>query len=348
MGKIPWKSWWDWAKGVILVIFTILIILPILAVLLPIIQGYFVYKVLKKRKNEQNDVVQNSNDLTTQLSQSQDPEWIVKRFKTLTMFCESIPQLIFTSYCYFRAFHGNEENKGWIQLASMVISFINIVFGLHNRHRFFHRHTQKIKYCGIGTLKRILVLIMDISLKLSVVMLSVILFGIEVTLVFTFLFTILLMMPNYVYFYKYKKRNWFWYSVEILHLILTNSSFEMDFERDSTSFKLKEITNRTSLYLIFLFGLCGTTWNLHINGHNVLVNDMVATNTTSINSTLNCENLCNTLDLDCSKYALTLTNVKIWNYINWVIFALCCILLLKGRYNLSSVYNFCTDVFLEI
>ena len=150
MGKIPWKSWWDWAKGVILVIFTILIILPILAVLLPIIQGYFVYKVLKKRKNEQNDVVENSNDLRTQLSQSQDPEWIVKRFKTLTMFCESIPQFIFTSYCYVRAFHGNGGNEGWIQIASMAISFFSIVSGLLNRHRFYYRDTQKIKYCSIG------------------------------------------------------------------------------------------------------------------------------------------------------------------------------------------------------
>ena len=176
-------------------------------------------------------------------------------------------------------------------------------------------------------------------------MLSVILFGIEVTLMFTFLFTILLMMPNYVYFQEYKIRNWFWYSVEILHLILTNLSFEMDFKRDSTSFKLKEITNRSSLYLIFLFGLCGTTRHLHINGHiNVLVNDMVATNTTSINSTLSCENLCNALELDCSKHALTLTNVKIWNYINWVIFALCCILLLKGRYIIYLLFT----IFLKI
>ena len=124
---------------------------------------------------------------------------------------------------------------------------------------------------------------MDISLKLSVVMLSVILFGIEVTLMFTFLFTILLMMPNYVYFQEYKLRNWFWYSVEILHLILTNLSFEMDFKRDSTSFKLKEITNRSSLYIIFLFGLCGTTWHLH-GPNNVLVleNEMVATNTSTM------------------------------------------------------------------
>ena len=188
---------------------------------------------------------------------------------------------------------------------------------------------------------------MDVSLKLSVIILSVILFGIEVALMYIFLFTILLMIPNYVYFHEYKRkhktRNWFWYSVEILHLVLTNISFEMDFERDRNDFKLKEITNRLSLYIIFLFGLCGITWNIH--GSLFVLDNEVAT---AINSTISCENLCNALDLDCSKHALTLTNVKIWNYINWGIFALCCILLLKGRYNLSSVYNFCTDVFLEI
>ena len=181
---------------------------------------------------------------------------------------------------------------------------------------------------------------MDVSLKLSVVILSVILFGIEVTLMFTFLFTILLMMPNYVYFYKYKRKNWFWYSVEILHLVLTNLSFEM--ERDENDFKLKEITNRSSLYIIFLFGLCGTTWNLQ-SGHNILllenekeISERFFGNFT--NSTVSCENLCNALDLDCSKHVLTSTNVKIWNYINWGIFAVCCIRLLKGIYYVPINY----------
>ena len=193
---------------------------------------------------------------------------------------------------------------------------------------------QKPSLCTIilGTLKRILVITMDVSLKLSVIILSVILFGIEVALMYIFLFTILLMIPNYVYFHEYKRkhktRNWFWYSVEILHLVLTNISFEMDFERDRNDFKLKEITNRLSLYIIFLFGLCGITWNIHggLNNVFVLENEIA----TAINSTISCENLCNALDLDCSKHVLTLTNVEIWNYINWGFFAVCCIRLLKG------------------
>ena len=132
-----------------IVIFGILIIMPIVAFLLPIIHGFYVYKVLKKRRNDQN-CVQNANNIYTQKSQSDDPECVIKRFKTLTMFCESIPQFIFTSYCYVRAFHGNGGNEGWIQIASMAISFFSIVFGLLNRHRFYYRDTQKIKYCSIG------------------------------------------------------------------------------------------------------------------------------------------------------------------------------------------------------
>ena len=70
-----------------IVIFGILIIMPIVAFLLPIIHGFYVYKVLKKRRNEQN-TVQNANTLATQQSQSDDPECVVKRFKTLTMVCD--------------------------------------------------------------------------------------------------------------------------------------------------------------------------------------------------------------------------------------------------------------------
>ena len=140
---------------------------------------------------------------------------------------------------------------------SMIISFISVILGLHNRHRYFHKDTEIIKYCGKSTLTKIIVLTLDITLKLSVVILSVILFGIETTLIGIFLFVILLMVPNYVYFYNVNEKHRFWYSVEIFHLVLTNLSFELDFGRqnNSNNFKLKEVANRTSLYVIFLFGL---------------------------------------------------------------------------------------------
>ena len=100
--------------------------MPIVAFLLPIIHGFYVYKVLKKRRNDQN-CVQNANNIYTQKSQSDDPECVIKRFKTLTMFCESIPQFIFTSYCYVRAFHAPQkgiDGIAWTQLISMFTSFI--------------------------------------------------------------------------------------------------------------------------------------------------------------------------------------------------------------------------------
>ena len=60
-----------------IVIFGTLIIMPIVAFLLPIIHGFYVYKVLKKRRNDQN-CVQNANNIYTQKSQSDDPECVIK------------------------------------------------------------------------------------------------------------------------------------------------------------------------------------------------------------------------------------------------------------------------------
>ena len=195
----------------------------------------------------------------------------------------------------------------------------------------------------LGTNVILIVAYLDISLKLSLVILSVFLLGIEVTLIWTFLFVILLMVPNYVYYNEYYKNDetsWFWYSAEIFHLVLTNLSFEMEFEaKDSKDFKLKEVANRFGLYIIFLFGLCATTWYMQ-EGHNGCFAKSLAweeaKNNSSIlsrNEKLSCGNLCHApSSLDCSKPVLTLSDVRNWMYINWGIFIICALRLLNGKY----------------
>ena len=85
---------------------------------LPIIHGIYVYKTINRRTDDIAANDDDNNELT---------EKVVKRFKTLTMICESIPQFIFTSYCYVRAFHAPQKGIGgiaWTQLISMFTSFI--------------------------------------------------------------------------------------------------------------------------------------------------------------------------------------------------------------------------------
>ena len=74
------------------------------------------------------------------------------------------------------------------------------------------------------------------------------------------------------------------------------------------------------------------TWYLHGGQNGYIINSLLMeVPTNNANSTLSCENLCNiTQPLDCSKPALTLSNVKYWMYVNWAIFAICFIRLLKG------------------
>ena len=189
----------------------------------------------------------------------------------------------------------------------------------------------------------VIVAYLDISLKLSLVILSVFLLGIEVTLIWTFLFVILLMVPNYVYYNEYYKNDetsWFWYSAEIFHLVLTNLSFEMEFEaKDSKHFKLREVANRFGLYIIFLFGLCATTWYMQEGQNGCFAKSLAweeAKNNSSIilrNEKLSCGNLCHApSSLDCSKPVLTLSDVRNWMYVNWGIFIICAFRLLNGKY----------------
>ena len=135
----------------------VMTILPIVGILLPFIHGYYVYQTLKTDRIRRNE------------SPSQEHnERILKKFKTLTMICESIPQLIFTSYCYVRAFYTPnkellQEDIAWKQIMSMIVSFISIVFGLLNRHRYVRRKTEHIKFCGFDTLKKMIALTLGLQ-----------------------------------------------------------------------------------------------------------------------------------------------------------------------------------------
>ena len=128
-----------------------MIILPFVGIILPFIHGYYVYQTLKKDPIRRKSSVSQERNVR-----------IVKKFKTLTMICESIPQLIFTSYCYVRAFYTPyqdlKEDIAWKQIMSMIVSFISIVFGLLNRHRYVRRKTEHIKFCGFDTLKKMIAL----------------------------------------------------------------------------------------------------------------------------------------------------------------------------------------------
>ena len=87
-------------------------------IFLPIIHGIYVHKLIKKGGDDTDADNDDDNEHT---------EKVVKRFKALNMICESIPQLIFTSYCYVRAFHAPQrgiEGIAWTQLISMFTSFI--------------------------------------------------------------------------------------------------------------------------------------------------------------------------------------------------------------------------------
>ena len=176
----------DWPTNIkILIIFTLPILLPLLGIFLPIIQGYFIFRALCPKKEEEREWWERD----------------CKRFKSLTMIFESIPQLIFTSYCYIRAFHDPQRPKeglSSIQIISMTVSLVSIIQGLLSRHMYFHRQSQR---CGIscGFIYNFMLIVFDMMLKLSVTIMSVFIVGIKITLCWIFLFSFLLLIPNLVY-----------------------------------------------------------------------------------------------------------------------------------------------------
>ena len=176
----------DWTnKAKIILFFSIPILLPILGVLLPIIQGYFIFKALCPKKEEEREWWERD----------------CKRFKSLTMIFESIPQLIFTSYCYIRAFHDPQRPKeglSSIQIISMIVSLVSIIQGLLSRHMYFHRQSQK-PGISCGLIYNLVFIVFDMMLKLSVTIMSVFIVGIKITLCWIFLFSVLLLIPNLVY-----------------------------------------------------------------------------------------------------------------------------------------------------
>ena len=160
--------------------------LPIAGIFLPFIHGYYIYKSIFSNENEQDWWERDS-----------------KRFKSLTMIFESIPQLIFTSYCYVRAFHEPQRSYGelsWYQpqIISMIISSLSIFQGLLSRHCYPYRRSQNFGLsCDLA--KTFVLISLDMVLKLSVITMSVFIAGVELTLCWVFLFTILLLVTNIVH-----------------------------------------------------------------------------------------------------------------------------------------------------
>lgn len=150
---------------------------------MPFIHGYFVYKLV--RCKDENDLYFWERDC--------------KRFKTLTMFLESIPQLIFTTYCYVCAFYGPivMESAGSVQILSMIVSLISILKGLYSKHYDFQQRNETTNIILI--IKSLLSLFLRVGIKISVVLLSIFLFGINVTLVWLFLISFVLIIPTFVY-----------------------------------------------------------------------------------------------------------------------------------------------------
>ena len=148
------------------------ITIPIVGFLLPFINGYFILKALC------------SNDGNLE-SWNRD----CKRFKSLTMLCESIPQLVFTSYLYIQVFHDPRrpgEDLPALQIISMIISMLSIILGLVGRHFYVHRNNENI---GLEKLMCYsLLIVMDMLLKLAVVLMSILMIGLTTTLILTLVF----------------------------------------------------------------------------------------------------------------------------------------------------------------
>ena len=186
-----WLFFYLWSKFIrefqwtlkLLSILVLPILLPIIGIFLPIIHGACVLKTVFMRKGSRVNKIKMERNL--------------RRFTTITIVFESIPQLIFTSYCYIRAFHGQQNGGKDVplsQIVSMLTSLISIIYGLLGRHIYYRRQTHQT---GISIIKPLCLITIDIALKLSITIMSVFILGIEVTLIWVVLFALLLVIPKY-------------------------------------------------------------------------------------------------------------------------------------------------------
>ena len=109
----------------------------------------------------------------------------------------------------------------------------------------------------------------------------------------------------------------------MLHLVLTSLPFEKGFN----NLKLKKAINKVCWYVIFLFGLIGTTLLLENSSRDSCLAKNVIYEPAANDLTRDkpdCENLCHSrTSLDCSKPVLTLNELKYGLWFSWTLFIIC-------------------------
>ena len=241
----------------------------------------------------------------------ENPVIIFNELKTVELVLESFPQMIFN--CYIRPFLANyETEEGFLftlQIASIVISYVSIVHGLAHRYASFWSCTLFPKLSDI--ILSAFIVIWDITLKWSVITLSLLLLKFNVTIIWLLGIVVFLIISNAI-LSNMDKDNFKFdddYLLDSVHLILTNIPSK---NKDDHSYKqlgheklrLKIIIQRVFLYVVFIVLLSYMTYTVlqskyvslkpwTYNPPEIILYDDY-NNTTPLNLTFqwNCENIC--------------------------------------------------------
>ena len=154
--------------------------------------------------------------------------FMIKGLKTLEILLESIPQLLLNGYvrCYLAP--GNSGDS-WsimdgIQLMSIVFSLAAVLHAVGDRFACYYGKTQLPGISDVA--KAQMIIAFDLILKLSVIVLSSIMFGFPITIGWILGLTVILFIPNIILslmdsgfnpFFIGRKVAWF---IDMLHFNL--------------------------------------------------------------------------------------------------------------------------------
>ena len=283
---------------------------------------------------------------------------VLKHFKVAEVVFEAVCQLIFN--IYVRSYLAPSDSiNGYVQLASIIISCIAIIHGLGDKYACYHRDElmPSIQHVCFS----MCIIFFDISLKLSIYILSLLINGISATISWIAAFVMSLAILHLFLTFKHpesiedqessSRSNFF----EMLFLALINLPNDSDLRIKNIS--VRDRINKIVTYGIFFIGLSIMTGMLFVHQSNPTAYYWLnhIDNEDIVSSTLNCENLCDVekafnnmqgalkndtspwanlinpiydyhsiiKDMKCSKMLLTSSHLLIWIWITWFLLAIC-------------------------
>ena len=234
---------------------------------------------------------------------AKDTIGILKLFKVAEVVFEAVGQLIFN--IYVRSYLAPSDGiDGYVQVGSIILSYIAIIHGIGDRYACFYRDELMPSIQNVCL--SMCIIFFDISLKLSIYVLSLLIYGIYATIGWITALVLLLACVHIFLTAKYPesiedrnssnyirqgsgtKSNLF----EMIFLSLTDLPNAQDLKIKNISFRIR--INKIVTYVTFIIGLIIMTRMIVVHQSDPTVYDWMnhIGNEDVSSSTLNCENLC--------------------------------------------------------